>query len=97
MSPNAGLLSIATSGPSYAITQRDAARAAAFIGIPSAMIGSFPAARRDAGTLGKLQPLVEKAALTAAINDAWLLAAVLTTAALLSFPFARKSDPARQS
>ena len=38
-----------------------------------------------------LAPLLEKAALTAAINDAWLMIAVLTVAALLCVPFARSN------
>ena len=36
-----------------------------------------------------LSPLVEKAALVQAINDAWALVAILTLAALLCVPFAR--------
>ena len=36
-----------------------------------------------------VRPLVEKAALAAAINDAWLLVSVLTLAALLLVPFVR--------
>jgi DHA2 family multidrug resistance protein len=37
--------------------------------------------------------LLEKAALTAAINDAWLLIAALTGIALLCVPFARGGLP----
>jgi DHA2 family multidrug resistance protein len=73
------------------------AAAAGFIGIPASMLASLPPGPLDANTLGLLQPLIEKAGLTAAINDAWLLVAVLTVAALLCVPFAHKSEPARSS
>lgn len=69
------------------------AKAAAFIGIPAAMIAALPPGPLDGNTLGMLQPLLEKAGLTAAINDAWLLVAILTVAALLCVPFARTSQP----
>jgi hypothetical protein len=35
------------------------------------------------------QPLVEKAALVQATNEAWIMVAVLTVAALLCMPFAK--------
>jgi DHA2 family multidrug resistance protein len=44
----------------------------------------------DADTQAMLHPLVEAAALTQAINDAWAMVAALTVAALISVPFARK-------
>ena len=46
-----------------------------------------------------LQPFVEKAAMVRAINEAWMMIAVLTVAALLSVPFAKKPSlaPARAS
>jgi DHA2 family multidrug resistance protein len=41
-----------------------------------------------------LQPMIEDAALTQAINDAWAMLAVLTVAALVCVPLARR-PPAR--
>lgn len=48
------------------------------------------AAAIDPGAMALLGPLIEKAALTQAVNDAWLMVAVLTLAALLCVPFARR-------
>ena len=42
-----------------------------------------------------LTPMVERAAYTQAVNDAWALVAVLTFAALLSVPFARRKKAVR--
>jgi DHA2 family multidrug resistance protein len=63
--------------------------AATFVGIPPQVFAALPPGPLDAATQGLLAPLLEKAALTAAINDAWLLIAVLTGIALLCVPFAR--------
>jgi len=41
--------------------------------------------------MSMLIPLVEKAALTQAINDAWLMIAVLTAVVLICIPFAKRS------
>lgn len=68
--------------------------AAAFLGIPPQMFAALPPGPLDAATQGLLAPLLEKAALTAAINDAWLLIALLTGIALLCVPFARGGLPA---
>ncbi|MGV8987188.1 MAG: DHA2 family efflux MFS transporter permease subunit [Cypionkella sp.] len=65
------------------------AATAAFLGIPSAALAALPPGPLDAATTGLLAPLLEKAALTAAINDAWLMIAVLTVGALVCVPFAR--------
>jgi MFS transporter, DHA2 family, multidrug resistance protein len=64
------------------------ADAARFLGIPEGMITALPAGPPDTGTMAILSPLLEKASLTLAINDAWLMIAVLTVAALLCVPFA---------
>jgi DHA2 family multidrug resistance protein len=40
-----------------------------------------------------VQSLVEKAALVQAINEAWIMIAVLTIGALLCVPFAKRSSP----
>ncbi|HEY1414614.1 MAG TPA: hypothetical protein VGF42_01870, partial [Caulobacteraceae bacterium] len=42
----------------------------------------------DEMTVEILRPMVEKAAMTQSINEAWMLVAVLTAAALISIPFA---------
>ena len=60
-----------------------------FLGIPAAMFAALPPGPLDAPTTSLLAPLLEKAALTAAINDAWVMIALLTAAALLCVPFAR--------
>ena len=38
-----------------------------------------------------LKPLVEKAALTLAINNAWLMIALLTAVVLICIPFAKRA------
>ena len=45
----------------------------------------------DAASQALLAPLLEKAALTLAINDAWMMLAVVTAVVLISLPFCRKS------
>ena len=45
----------------------------------------------DANARAFLRPLVEKASLTWAINDAWLLVAILTASATLCVPFLGKA------
>jgi DHA2 family multidrug resistance protein len=64
---------------------------AKFVGIPLDKFLNRPAGPVDADTQALLEPLVGKAALTQSINEAWLMIAVLTVAALLSIPFARRS------
>lgn len=61
---------------------------ARFVGIPVDLFLSRPAGPPDAETIEFLRPLVEKAAMTQSINEAWALVAMLTAAALLSIPFA---------
>ncbi len=63
---------------------------ARFVGIPLALFASHAGQPLDASTRAFLQPLVEKAALTASINDAWLLIALVTAAAALCVPFMGK-------
>lgn len=62
-----------------------------FIGIPEQMLATLPPGPPPPEAQAMLAPLLEKAALTAAINDAWLMIAALTLAALLCVPFARKA------
>ena len=68
---------------------------ARFVGLPLDLFVNRPPGPVDAGTIELLRPLVEKAALVQAINDAWALVAGLTFAALLCVPFAtNRSKPA---
>jgi DHA2 family multidrug resistance protein len=61
---------------------------AKFVGIPMDLFVNRPAGPPDEATREFLRPLVEKAAMTQSINEAWTLIAVLTAAALISIPFA---------
>ncbi len=62
---------------------------AAFVGAPLQAVaghhGEF-----DADTTALLDPLVQTAASVQAINEAWMVVAVLTACALLWVPFAKK-------
>jgi DHA2 family multidrug resistance protein len=62
---------------------------AKFVGIPVDLFVNRPAGPPDEATREFLRPLVEKAAMTWSINEAWALIAVLTAAALISIPFAK--------
>ena len=66
---------------------------AKFVGIPLDIFVARPAGPLDGPTLAMVQPFVEKAALVQAINEAWIMIAVLTIAALLCVPFAKRSPP----
>ena len=68
---------------------------AKFVGIPLRLFLDRPAGPLDPMTQMILAPMVERAAYTQAENDAWALVAVLTFAALLSVPFARRRKEAR--
>ena len=63
---------------------------ARFVGIPIKLFLERPPGPPDAATRAILEPMVEAAALTQAIDDAWALCAILTVAALLCVPFARR-------
>lgn len=65
--------------------------AARFVGIPLEMFTAHQGGPLDEMSQILLAPLVEKAALTLAINDAWMMIAVLTALVLLCLPFARKA------
>jgi MFS transporter, DHA2 family, multidrug resistance protein len=69
---------------------------AKFVGVPIDLFAARAAGALDGATRAMLQPLVEKAALVLAINEAWAMVAVLTVAALLCVPFARAA-PSRPS
>jgi MFS transporter, DHA2 family, multidrug resistance protein len=66
---------------------------AKFVGIPVDMFLARQAGPLDGPTQALVQSFVKKAALVQAINEAWIMIAVLTIAALLCVPFARRSPP----
>jgi DHA2 family multidrug resistance protein len=70
------------------------AETARWIGLPVALITATPGHAPDAMAATQIAPLIEAAALTGAINDAWGMVAVLTVAALLCVPFAIGNGPA---
>ncbi|MDR3516891.1 MAG: DHA2 family efflux MFS transporter permease subunit [Azospirillaceae bacterium] len=70
---------------------------AKFVGLPISLFLAHHGEPLDADTRDMLQALIEKAALVQAINDAWLMIAILTVAALLCVPFARRSVVPRQA
>ncbi len=60
------------------------------LGIPLALFTSRLGQPIDAATTAALTPLIEQLALVHAINEAWMLLAVLTILALCTAPFARR-------
>ncbi len=64
---------------------------AKFVGIPLDMFTAHKSAPIGASSEAILSTLVEKAGLTLAINDAWMMLAVLTAAVLVCVPFAKKT------
>jgi DHA2 family multidrug resistance protein len=64
---------------------------ARFVGIPLDMFAAHQSGPLDALSETLLAPLVEHAALTMAINDAWMMIAALTALVLVCLPFARKT------
>jgi DHA2 family multidrug resistance protein len=64
---------------------------ARFVGIPLTIFVARRGQPIDAGTQAFLQPMVERAALVHAINEAWAMVALLTAAALFCVPFATAS------
>lgn len=64
---------------------------ARFVGLPLKIFAAKWNGPVDAATESIIRPLIEKAALTQAINEAWAMIALLTVAALICVPFARGS------
>lgn len=64
---------------------------ARFVGLPLKIFAAKWNGPVDAATEAFVRPLIEKAALTQAINEAWAMIAILTVAALVCVPFARRS------
>jgi len=63
--------------------------AAEFVGIPAYLVQANPNFTPGPEAMAFVAPLVEKAGLVAAINEAWGLVALLTLTALLILPVAR--------
>jgi DHA2 family multidrug resistance protein len=63
---------------------------AQYVGIPLKLFAARSNGPVDPGTRALLQPLIDRAALTLAINEAWAMVAVLTAGALICVPFARR-------
>ena len=67
------------------------ASTAGFVGIPLDLFAMQKAQPLDATGMSMLKPLVEKAAMTLTINDAWLMIALLTAVVLICIPFAKRA------
>lgn len=78
------------------LSEGDAATAA-FIGLPPAQLALMPAGPIDPASLSLVQPLIEKAALTMAINDAWAMIALMTLSAMLLVPFVKAPPKAHRN
>ncbi len=63
---------------------------APLVGIPAETVATAPSRTVDAALIEMVRPLVERAALVEAINEAWLMLAVLTALALLALPLVRR-------
>ncbi len=83
-----------------AITRRlqagDIATATA-VGIPLDLFRAQGRGPVDADTAAMLKPMIDHLALARAIDEAWLLIAVLTALAILSLPFAHRHEAAAKS
>jgi DHA2 family multidrug resistance protein len=62
---------------------------AKFVGIPLRMFAERAPGPIDPVTQSLLEPMVNRAAFVAAMNDAWAVVAIVTLIALISVPFAR--------
>jgi DHA2 family multidrug resistance protein len=65
---------------------------AKFIGLSLEAFASRQPGPPSAAVQEALRPLIERAAMTQAINEAWALVALLTVAALICVPFARRAS-----
>jgi DHA2 family multidrug resistance protein len=72
--------------------------AARFVGIPDVLFGMQLGAAQTPRSIAMMRPMVEKAALTQAINEAWAMIAALTAMALVGILFAKPGqDPAEDA
>ncbi|TCL90749.1 DHA2 family multidrug resistance protein [Rhizobium sp. PP-WC-2G-219] len=67
--------------------------AATFIGVPLQTLAEHKGGL-DEAAIAMLDPLLQTAATVQALNEAWLVIAVLTACAILCLPFARRVAPA---
>ncbi|MGV8936238.1 MAG: DHA2 family efflux MFS transporter permease subunit [Allorhizobium sp.] len=67
---------------------------AAFVGVPLQAIADQKGGLTEE-TMAMLDPLVQTAATVQALNEAWMVIAVLTSLAILCLPFARRVEPAK--
>jgi MFS transporter, DHA2 family, multidrug resistance protein len=86
---------IYTRSPAHAVAIMDKLQAgdiatAKFFGIPLDIFAARPDGPLNESARAMLRPLVEKAALVQAINEAWTMIAVLTVAALICIAFTRE-------
>jgi MFS transporter, DHA2 family, multidrug resistance protein len=86
---------IYTRSPAHAVAIMDKLQAgdiatAKFVGIPLDIFAARATGPLNESARAMLQPLVEKAALVQAINEAWTMIAVLTLGALLCLAFIRR-------
>jgi DHA2 family multidrug resistance protein len=65
------------------------AATARFVGLPTERFTGIPIGEIDEATRALVAPLVERAGLVAAFNDAWLLIGGLIVLSLLALPFLR--------
>lgn len=65
------------------------ASAAALVGLPTQLFNGQPMPMPDPATLKIVQGMVEKAALVQAVNDAWIMLALVMAASLVLVPFVR--------
>lgn len=68
--------------------------AAAFIGVPLQTLAEHKGGL-DEATMAMLDPLLQKAATVQALNEAWLVIAVVTACAILCLPLAGRLSPCR--
>jgi DHA2 family multidrug resistance protein len=64
---------------------------AKFVGLPLDVFAERWSQPLNSGTRALLEPLIQDAAMTQAINEAWAMIAILTVAALICVPFAKPS------
>jgi len=65
----------------------------ALVGIPSETVATAATRTIDAALIETVRPLVERAGLVSAINEAWAMLAVITALALLVLPLVRIQKP----
>jgi DHA2 family multidrug resistance protein len=66
---------------------------AQFIGLPLKLFASRTDGPLDPASQALLQPMINKGATTLAIDDAWMMVAAITLAAVICVPFARPMSP----